>query len=94
MLWGSTKTPQGRLPHSFFVAVSNWFTVLVDQYTSSADHQYVSPYNIMGRDRDDIVAYYFKCRCCGEQFSLHAETYHGSGGYWEPVREATIREYL
>lgn len=34
---------------------------------------------------DDLVSYYFQCRTCGQSFHLHAETYHGSGGYWEPV---------
>lgn len=43
---------------------------------------------------DDIVAWKFKCRQCGEEFSLHAETYHGSGGYWEPVRKVAVRKNL
>lgn len=37
---------------------------------------------------NDFVAYQFKCNHCGELFSLHAETYHGSGGAWEPLRKA------
>ncbi len=40
---------------------------------------------------DDIVAYRFKCTACGEVFSLHAETYHGRGGAWEPERKAAAR---
>lgn len=47
-----------------------------------------------GEAWDDIVAYQFKCSSCSEKFSLHAETYHGSGGYWEPVRKAVVRENL
>lgn len=43
---------------------------------------------------DDIVAWKFKCQHCGEEFSLHAETYHGSGGYWEPVRKGAVRKNL
>lgn len=43
---------------------------------------------------NDIVAYQFKCTTCGEVFSLHAETYHGQGGAWEPERKAAIREPL
>jgi hypothetical protein len=33
----------------------------------------------------DVVSFGFKCQTCGQSFRLHAETYHGSGGYWEPV---------
>lgn len=33
----------------------------------------------------DVIACRFKCSSCGEEFSLHVETYHGSGGCWEPV---------
>lgn len=32
----------------------------------------------------DIVAYQFVCNRCGRRFTLGAETYHGSGGSWEP----------
>jgi hypothetical protein len=39
---------------------------------------------------DDIVAYRFSCETCGEVFSLHAETYHGQGGAWEPERKSAI----
>jgi hypothetical protein len=38
-----------------------------------------------GAPWDDVVSFSFKCQTCGESFRLHAETYHGSGGYWEPV---------
>ena len=39
---------------------------------------------------DDLVAWKFQCVQCGEAFSLQAETYHGSGGCWEPVRPPTL----
>lgn len=42
----------------------------------------------------DTVEHHFRCSNCGEQFSLHAETYHGSGGYWEPKNNASVRENL
>jgi hypothetical protein len=35
----------------------------------------------------DIVEHYFKCTKCGQLFVLSAETYHGSGGKWEPIDE-------
>ncbi len=47
-----------------------------------------------GQPWDDIVGYRFRCNSCGEIFSLHAETYHGSGGYWEPENRASVRENL
>ncbi len=34
---------------------------------------------------DDILHYYFECPLCGRLFELFAETYHGSGGQWQPV---------
>jgi hypothetical protein len=42
----------------------------------------------------DIIEYNFCCSSCGERFSLHAETYHGSGGYWEPKNKSSVRENL
>jgi hypothetical protein len=38
-----------------------------------------------GAAPDDIVSFSFECQTCGKPFRLHAETYHGSGGYWEPA---------
>lgn len=38
-----------------------------------------------GGQWDDLVSFRFKCPNCGEEFSLSAETYHGSGGYWQPI---------
>lgn len=40
----------------------------------------------------DVLAYRFRCKNCGEVFSLTAETYHGSGGSWHPERESASRE--
>jgi len=34
---------------------------------------------------DDVLQYHFQCNRCGQLFELHAETYHGSGGWWKPV---------
>jgi hypothetical protein len=34
---------------------------------------------------DDVLHYRFQCNSCGQLFELHAETYHGSGGWWKPV---------
>lgn len=34
---------------------------------------------------NDIVSFNFECRMCRKPFRLRAETYHGSGGYWEPA---------
>jgi hypothetical protein len=47
-----------------------------------------------GEPWDDIVRYRFRCNSCRELFSLHAETYHGSGGYWEPENKRPVRENL
>lgn len=43
---------------------------------------------------DDYVEYHFRCLHCGEAFWLHAETYHGGGGYWQPKDSAATREFI
>lgn len=43
---------------------------------------------------DDYVEYYFRCLHCDEAFGLHAETYHGSGGCWEPKAATSIRDNI
>jgi len=35
---------------------------------------------------DDVMVYRFQCQHCSEQFILEAETFHGSGGAWRPVK--------
>lgn len=35
----------------------------------------------IGAAWDDYAEYHFRCLHCDEKFWLHAETYHGSGGY-------------
>lgn len=42
--------------------------------------------------KQDYVEYHFRCSACDELFWLHAETYHGSGGYWEPKDQAMVRK--
>lgn len=42
----------------------------------------------------DTIEHHFRCLNCGELFYLHAETYHGSGGYWEPVNAQSVSENL
>lgn len=39
---------------------------------------------------EDCVEHHFRCSQCGELFWLRAETYHGSGGYWEPEDQAAV----
>ena len=34
---------------------------------------------------DDLLLYVFACTSCGQRFNLSAETYHGSGGIWQPI---------
>jgi hypothetical protein len=36
---------------------------------------------------EDVVGYGFRCMTCGQLFYLSAETYHGSGGEWRPVKQ-------
>jgi len=45
-----------------------------------------------GATWDDYAEYHFRCLHCHEEFWLHAETYHGSGGCWEPKDAALLRD--
>jgi hypothetical protein len=36
---------------------------------------------------DDGMEYHFACVACGQEFALHAETYHGRGGAWSKVED-------
>ena len=47
-----------------------------------------------GKPWGDMVILRFRCNSCGEVFTLHAETYHGSGGSWEPENRSVVREGL
>ena len=42
----------------------------------------------------DVLNFHFECASCREHFALEAETFHGSGGAWSPVRPEAIRERL
>lgn len=54
------------------------------------------PFNELSKGArwDDYVEYHFRCLSCDERFWLHAETYHGSGGYWEPRDSTVIRKNI
>ena len=47
-----------------------------------------------GNPWGDFVEHRFRCTNCGEVFHLHAETYHGSGGYWEPENRTSVRDNI
>lgn len=38
----------------------------------------------------DFLEYYFECPKCDQVFRLAVETYHGSGGVWEPVERTGL----
>ena len=38
----------------------------------------------------DVLEYYFECPFCHQLFRLSVETYHGSGGAWEPLDEKSL----
>ena len=33
----------------------------------------------------DYIEHHFECNGCGQRFRLAVETYHGTGGTWEPL---------
>jgi hypothetical protein len=67
---------------------------IVEIQTISQDDQI--PFSELNIDQplDDYISYRFRCISCGELFYLHVETYHGSGGYWEPENHASINKDL
>ena len=83
------------LHHAIEIAKQNINDGTLVEVQDSSPHSDVS-FNVIasGGAWGDIVAYRFKCRSCGELFALHAETYHGSGGCWEPEDASVVRETL
>ncbi|BBO86151.1 hypothetical protein DSCO28_67170 [Desulfosarcina ovata subsp. sediminis] len=39
---------------------------------------------------EDVLVYYFECPRCTQLFKLSAETYHGSGGCWTPIKKGSL----
>lgn len=39
---------------------------------------------------EDVLSYYFECPECSQLFQLSAETYHGSGGSWNPINKDSL----
>ena len=39
---------------------------------------------------DDCIHHTFRCTNCSQTFRLAVETYHGSGGTWQPVGENSV----
>lgn len=58
--------------------------ILVNITTESHWNQYSFEECVREMIWGDVVDYHFACQGFGEQFTLGAETYHGSGGYWAP----------
>jgi len=42
----------------------------------------------------DEVFYKFRCRACGQTFSLYCETYHGAGGRWTAEEMSFVQRVL
>jgi hypothetical protein len=47
-----------------------------------------------GTEWPDTFSFWFECSQCAERFSLQADTYHSSGGSWQPARSEAVREAL
>ena len=52
------------------------------------EQKWKTPFNVVTPDGgwDDVFSYIFVCNSCGNRFELVAETYHGSGGHWKPLK--------
>lgn len=67
---------------------------LVEVQDASLSNQLSFSELASGTPWGDTIEHHFRCVNCGALFYLHAETYHGSGGYWEPKNAKSIRENL
>jgi len=67
---------------------------IVEVQDASLSNQFSFSELASGTPWGDTVEHHFRCVNCGELFYLHAETYHGSGGYWGPENAKSIRENL
>ncbi len=58
---------------------------IIAEQASESGMLWTEPFDQVSSDGpwDDILSYEFRCKACGERFSLSAETYHGSGGKWQ-----------
>jgi hypothetical protein len=54
----------------------------------SATGQWSGPFSQLHESGgwDDLVHYVLACNACGQRFELSAETYHGAGGKWAPLK--------
>ena len=88
------RTP-GELKKAIIVAADNLKDGTIEELSSGVPilEPAVSFASVAaGTVMPDLLAYRFRCKSCGEVFSLAAETYHGSGGSWQPEREGVSRE--
>lgn len=67
---------------------------IVEVPDASSENQFSFSALASGAVWGDTIEHHFRCVNCGELFYLHAETYHGSGGYWEPENAKSVRENL
>ncbi len=75
-----------QLKHAISIALENIKNGVISDITTNP---YSTPFLKVASSGhwDDIVSYRFICNHCGQQFELVAETYHGSGGWWKPVKK-------
>jgi hypothetical protein len=59
-----------------------------DQYLKTSNEPF-SKIRVEG-PWDDVLIYYFECTKCKQLFQLSAETYHGSGGSWQPINKDSL----
>jgi hypothetical protein len=59
----------------------------------SPDHCNQTPFSELAKGAvwGDTLSHSFNCLFCDDAFILHAETYHGSVGYWEPLNRHLVK---
>lgn len=63
--------------------------VLVERKSPVKAYEDATPFAELAKSGrwDDGMEYHFACAACGQEFALHAETYHGRGGAWSKVED-------
>ena len=81
------RTP-GELGKVIRVVQANLRDGTLDEVPSGGPFASANPFPSLKENGpwDDVVSYDFRCRSCGAGFHLSAETYHGAGGEWAPVK--------
>ena len=73
------------------ILVNDKVLIVLDDNSNKSNESSCTPFNNLPNEGpwDDYLKYIFKCVYCGKMFLLSVETYHGTGGRWETLKNTT-----